>query len=724
MSSPVIIPISLDSDGTYKTPAQAAGDRFPFVQIDDYFRTKLAEIWVREQRGTGPKSGTYRLERLPPGYSGWEKKRATLDKLDRFVYGHPNGYFRSIAEFFPHLKHLQDFGGTVGCPCRLCCGAWKKGGRSSGSGSMISGSPGDRSSYFPVSDQAGSSKAVPFQAKPKFKPKKVERELSIPERSKQVDTEGVPDIYRDLLDVVKNAGPEGVGYREFKDRLSPDWRAGHQELLDLLTDWSQLPSFMPRYGEIVIFTRSISPDESIAWDSSSNCLRRFDLKSKTWLDQPRWEAGVVTQLPLESLTADDLERMPDVESRKQGVTISGFRVEPLSQPGSALKSSAQHKYVPLHAIRPFSCWKDCVGASEADWHPTIRHALTIASSFGVIGKHFFTGSWPSATLFVKGLYIGPELILLGDAVCLTPKTTDARHGNVTDVLVVSSLRLRFVNLEEATDDDYDESRSYNICLHVTGKAYSLDPKRSFGGIGKSPVRQGHAGFPAGLSDYGTWFHINDPQNAKERLEIPYTRVLGKCPEYSTQQSWFSTPAEMALAPASQAVNTGVARPKRPTLSHGLRAILDARAYSLKHDGRIDKASGKTWFWTETRIEQLDLHEINGRFVGVKDENRTKKQIDTWRKALKVLDGKRGGVEDYQAALKLREDEKRRESMPAAFGMMTAVQEDSASDAEQQEEAEAMEMDEDEGLEDALAAQLATASNQGGSEMDEDVMILE
>ncbi|KXT13354.1 hypothetical protein AC579_6040 [Pseudocercospora musae] len=727
MSAPVIIPITLDSDGdSSKVPAPAAGDSLPYVQNDEHFLTKVAEHWMKQLKGSAPKPGTYRLERLPPGYSGWEKKRSTDGKhIDRYMYGHPNGVFRSINEFYPHLKHLQDFGGSVGCACKLCTGTGRKGRRSSGSGSMISASTGDRSSYFPVPGLASSSKAVPFQAKPKVKPKQVNRDLSIPERSKQVDTDGIPDIYRDLLDVVKDAGPEGIGYREFKDRLSPDWRVGHEELLDLLTDWSQLPSFMPRCGEVVLFTRSVSPEESIAWDAPSNSFRRLHLKSKTWLDRPRWEAGVITQIPLEVLTAEDLERIPNVESRKEGITFSGFRVEPLNQPGSALKSSGQHKYVPLHAIRPFSCWKDCVGASEADWAPTIRHALTIASSFGVTGKHLFTGSWPSATLFVKGLYIGPELILLGDAVRLTPKTTDVRHENVTDVMVVSSIRLRFVNLEEATDDDYDESRSYDICLHVAGKAYSLDPKRSFGGIGKSPVRQGHAGFPSGLLDYGTWFHVNDPQNAKERLEIPYTRVLGKCPEYNTLQAWFSTPADMASAPAFQAVNTGIARPQRPTLSHGLRAILDARAYSSKHDGRIDKASGKTWFWTETRIEQLDLHEINGRFVSVKDENRTKKQIDTWRKALKVLDGKRGGVEDYQAALKLREDEKRRESMPSAFGMMAAAgQEDSATDAEQQEGAEAMDVDEDEALEEALAAQLATASNHEGSEMDEDVIILE
>ncbi|EME82732.1 uncharacterized protein MYCFIDRAFT_87647 [Pseudocercospora fijiensis CIRAD86] len=719
MSSPVIIPIALDSDGTYKIPVQTSGDSLPYIQNDEHFLTKVAEYWMKQQKGSAPKPGTYRLQRLPPGYSGWEKKRSTDGKhTDRWMYGHPNGTFRSIIEFFPHLKHLQDFGGTVGCPCKLCAGTARKTARSSGSGST--GSPGDRSNYFPI---ASSSKAVPFPAKPKVKPKKVNHDLSIPERAKQVDKEGIPDIYRDILDVVKDAGPEGIGYREFKDRLSPDWRAGHQELLDLLIEWSELPSFMPRYGEVVLFTRSISPDEGIAWDTSSNCLRRWDLKSKIWLDRPRWEAGVVTQLPLEPLTADDLERIPDVENRKQGITLSGFRVEPLNQPGSTLKSSGQHKYVPLHAIRPFSCWKECVGASEDDWHPTIRHALTVASSFCVIGKHLFTGSWPSATLFVRGLYIGAELILLGDAVRLTPNTTDARHETpnttVTDVLVVSSLRLRFVNLEEATDDDYDESRSYNICLHVLGKAYSLDPKRSFGGIGKSPVRQGHTGFPTGLFKYGTWFHVNDPTNAKERLEIPYTKVVGKCLEYDTLRAWFSTPPEMASAPAFQAVNT-----KRPTLSHGSKAILDARAYSLKHDSRIDKGSGKTWFWTETRIEQLDLHEINGRFVGVKDENRTNKQIHAWRQALKVLDGKRGGVEDYQAALKLREDEKR-ESMPSAFGMMaTAGQEDSATDAEQQGRIEAMDVDEDEGLEDALAAQLAPSPDQGDSEMDEDLMILE
>lgn len=597
---------------------------------------------------------------------------------------------------------------------------------------MINSSYSERSSFFPANNlpvQSPISKAPALL--PKYKAKsKLRPESPATGRAKQADLDGIPDVYRRLLDEVEQAGPDGTGFQPFHDRMSPDWRAGHQMLRNLLDEWSAQPSYIPRCGELVLFTRTVSPDEGLAWHSQSRSLRRIDRITKTWLDRPKWEVGVVTQLPIEALSADDLEGIP--QSKQQGIAYSGFRVEPLNRPGIDTKaSSGQHKYVPLHAIRPFIFWKDCVGPASEAYHPTIQHALTVASSFSIIGRSVYHGVWPAVTLYAKGLYLGPELIMTGDAVRISLATPDSRQDGAIDVMVVSSIRLRFVNLEEATDDDYDESRPYNTCLHVSGRLYSLDPKRSFGGIGKSPVKGGWQSFPSGLLSYGTWFHVNNPQNPKEKMEIPYTRVLGRCPDYHALQMWFSTPSDMTPEPSFQAVNTTASKPLRPTLSQGVRAIQEARTFSTEHDKRIDEAGGKKWFWAETRIEQLDLHEINGKFVGVKDDNRTKKQIHAWRQALKVLDGKRGGIEHYQAALKMREVEKRESGhVPAAFGMMAiARQEDSATEMEGLEGLEGANMmdvkhgaEVEQEMEEMPADQLR--SNEQEDADDDDVMILE
>lgn len=478
--------------------------------------------------------------------------------------------------------------------------------------------------------------------------KTLDSDSHAPKRIQQLDPEGIPDYYRLLLDIVKAAGPEGNVYEDVIDYLSPDWRVGNQLLQGALEEWQQQPAFTPRVGEIVLFTRTLSAEDKLCWDTSTSTLRPYS--SAGWRDVPRWEAGVVTQLPTEPVSEEDLQEIPT--SKTQSIVYSGFRVEPLSEPGNQSKPfTSQHKYVPLHALRPFSFYKECLaGTPQAQWHPTIRHALTVTSSWSLIGKYSFAGSWPEATLFCRGMYLGPELVMMGDVVCLEPKKSEGRPDTIMDVLVVTSIRLRFVKLEEASDDDYDDGYPYTTCLHVAGRAYTLDPKHSYGGIAASPARPDEGDFPSVLREYGNWFHITDPQNERQRLEIPYIRVLGRCIDKASLQKWFAEPPHI--------VGQHAVKNKAVDISRGLSAMRDAKAYSREQDARIDKNNGQSWFWAESRIEQLDLYEINGRFVGNKDHTRDQTQVNSWRQALKVLDGKKGALDEYLAAKRQREEEKK------------------------------------------------------------------
>lgn len=500
--------------------------------------------------------------------------------------------------------------------------------------------------------------------------KSFDSDSDTPTRGKQADKEGIPDYYRLLLDRVKAAGPEGRVREDIINQLSPDWRAGHLLLQGVLEEWSQQPAFMPRVGEIVLFTRALDPDDKICWDADSFTLK--PCSPTGWREHVRWEAGVVTQLPTEPISEDDLLGIPG--NKTQSIAYSGFRVEPLSEPGSRSKSyTSQHKYVPLHGLRPFSFFKECLGNTpEEQWHPTIKHALTVSSSFSLLGKYALTGSWPEATLFCRGVYLGPELIMIGDLVRIEPM--NARQDSITDVMAVTSIRLRFVKLDEASDDDYDDGPPYTTCLHIAGKAYTLDPKRSFGGIAASPARPNQSGFPTALTSYGNWFHVTDPQNPRQKLELPYTRVLDRCIDKAFLQQWFQTPPQSSTKQPN--------RSRALDISRGRSALREARAYSREHDARIVKDNGQTWYWGESRIEQLDLYEINGRFVGEKDATRNKKQVTSWRQALKVLDGKKGGLDEYFAAKRQREEQQKAATTSSAWGMMgSAAREDSASDGE-------------------------------------------
>ncbi|KAM3425161.1 hypothetical protein BST61_g7120 [Cercospora zeina] len=663
----ITIPVWNDSDGKH-APAK---DR---TRNDGYFEERLGDLWMRE-RGQAQPGVLYRLDRMPSGYSGWEKRREGTKHVDRYIAGHPSGKdFRSLNEAWPHFRHLIAHGSADGCQCILCSGGRKKT-KSTRSGSLTSGSSGLQSRHFgpPASAPAASKSRKPAARKTQ---NTTESDSETPQRRKQADAEGTPDYYRILLDKVKAAGPDGIVRENVIDQLSPDWRAGHQMLQAILDDWSQQPSFVPRVGELVLFIRSLEEGHTLSWDSDSKLLR--PRSSQGWRKGYRWEAGVVTQLPTEPVSQHDLIGIPP--SKKHGVTYSGFRVEPLPEPGSQSKPySSQHTYVPLHALRPFVYWRECLESrNEQEWHPTIKHALTVSSSWSLLGKYNFAGSWPEATLFCRGVYLGSELIMMGDTVRLEPYPRQSRQDAVMEIMVVSSIRLRFVKLDEASDDDYDDGDPYTTCLHIAGKAYTLDPKRSFGGIGASPARPNQSGLPPELVAYGNWFNLTDPLNNRQRLEVPYTRVLGRCLAQGDLKCWFAPYDE-----ASPKNHSQVAKTEPLSLSQGLDSIQEARAYSKVHDGRIDRDNGQSWFWAETRIEQLDLHEVNGKFVGSKDEDRDRKQVNTWRQALKVLDGKKGSLDEYFAVKRAREEElKQQVAASSAFSMMaSAAQQDSAVDGD-------------------------------------------
>lgn len=646
----VTIPIGPASDGTGATPAATT----ELVSDDQYFLDAIATRWVKEQ-GRAQFGVTYTLAQLPTGFGGFSKSRGGRKHVDRYMYGHPNGIFRSMTELYPHFLHLQDNGSPIGCPCKLCT---RPKSSSKHSGSTTSTPRGGGVQVTKPTNKSQSPPKVTSILKQTL-------ESTTRTRQKQADEEGSEDVYRKLLDRVKEAAPEKIN-QNFIDQASPDWRAAHDFLEATLARVQESPRFQPRLGELVLFDRTATELEGIAWDSASQAPRRFDLNSQAWLGFPEWQAGVVALFPVEDSSADDLNKVS--QTQKHGSTQSGYRIEALTPLSDKEKPiSSQHKNTPLHAIRPFSFWKDCV-KDPAQAHPTIAHAMKVANSFCIVGKQRFEGQWPNATLFSQGVYIGPELVLVGDAVRLMP---NEGQNKVTDVMVISSIRLRFVNLEEASDNDYDENNPYHVCLHINGKAFSLDAKKSF--QGGPPVSPAEDGLPAYLAQYGQWYSILDPAKPRSRLEVPFSKVIGRCVEDIAMNAWWSPPG----------VNLASGKVKTFDLSQGLDTIHEARTISTQNDPRIDKANGKYWFWADSRIEQLDLHEVNDRFVGKRDEERTRPQMHTWRQALRVLDGKKMGVEALQVLQKVRQQQEQQAvETSAAFGMMGgAVQSDSGEEVD-------------------------------------------
>ncbi|KAK5171110.1 uncharacterized protein LTR77_004254 [Saxophila tyrrhenica] len=648
----IVLPINPGSDGDGRKWPKHGLDR-----NDTYYLERIAtDKWAHDLPGGRQPSVTYRLDRLPQGYAGFEKAReADRKHVDRYIYGHPNGQFRSLAEFYPHFKHLMDYGGPAGCECKLCTGGSSRKPKSGGTGSGAEGRP---------------ARAKPGKTAPTAKRRdQSESDGPRPQKREVVYAEGVPDVYETLIEKLRIAGPGGSVDEPIEERMSPDWRTGNATSKELLQEWRSLPGYAPRMGEIVLFVRKINGGEVIALyddDEDSAHFQRYDTQEGQWLGHPRWEAGVVTQMPQEPTLDQDL--LDDI-GKALAVNDSGWRIEPLSQPGSENKPHArQSKYVPLHHIRPFTLWSECVSGLERDkWHPTILHAVTVASSLCVIDKFRFRGTWPHATVFAKGVYIGAELIMVGDTVRLLPRKSEQDEDIVTDVMVVTAIRFRFVNLD--LDDTAiitpPPDSPYQTCLHISGRICTLDPTRSFDGVGKVPI--GPSELPSSLSGYGQWYHYHDPKRPLLKAEVPYTRVLGRCYEDKAFQAWLGDSKQLAtkcLPPNDTPVD----------ISYGLEGITQARKYSQDRDSRIAaQGGGKTWFWADTRIEQLDLHEVNNRTVGVKDAERTKGQMAKWKASLKTLDGKKVGMEEVQAVRKEKEREVAEvEKMQSSYGLVNAA----------------------------------------------------
>ena len=684
-----------NSDGdSSKWPTADKG----YKRNDDYFLQRIAnDFWAKDRAqsdlGGPPSSATWRLNRLPDGYAGFEKARTDSKHVDRYLYGHPRGQFRSLQEFYPHFKHLMDNGGPIGCQCKVCSGNKRAstGGVTSGSNGARSVSPARTSRYFA---QTQPKPNAPQQAPPGPLQNATTRSIGAPLLSqgrlssptppraprKQVDEEGTTDVFRVLLDELKAADEDVVIDRKIVESTSPDWRVGHDLLKELLDDWKSQPRFAPRTGELVLYVSDLKAEETLAWDEDLHTWRKAEQDTGTLLARPKWEAGVITQMPLQHIDAGDLTNLPNA---KDNVVNSGYRVEPLSKPGDDGKRYAkQHRYLPLHGLRPLTYWQDCLhDLPEQEWHPTVKHAISVTNTFCVIGRDRFKAvrdelSGSQATVFCRGAYIGSELITVGDAVRLLPNPDEQKSNEVTDILVVTAIKLRLVNIDDAGNDDWDDGRPYNICLHISGKAFTLDRKRSFDGVGKIPIPSDSDLLPPGLQGYGQWYHFTDPKQTKARLEVPYTRFFGRVQESIALETWFQAP----ISPKSP--QNGIQQFRKPAmaagykrLGRGLSGLVQARAYAHAEDPRIDKAAGKSWFWADTRVEALDLHEVNNRFVGPKDDSRDKEQMADWRKALKALDGSKHGLAAYHTERVKREEESKKERQglgAGSYGMVGAA----------------------------------------------------
>lgn len=428
------------------------------------------------------------------------------------------------------------------------------------------------------------------------------------------DEEG-PDYWRILIMKLKE---QGTINEKVQQRLNVDWALTHETLADSFTRLTLQASYIPRRGEVVLWT-PIS-EGTLEFNYQEQCVM-VKKEDDTWIGLPDWRAGVIAQTPEEQCNFMDIVQL--TKKKEDTVTSYGFRVETLPDPLDDDKSYSLHdKYVPLKNIRPFAAFESFLSPlGREKMHPSIEYAMTTMASWSLLNFQRFEGSWPNAKLFAQGIWIGHELLILKDAirlkpVGLTPENIDesSKHENgipVKDVMVLEKI---WLEMTECIDDPQGPQYAKSYEVLIAGKVYTLDKDRlnrpcPFGNdpLTKLSDREVDNAFQSvGMHGYGDWYRV-----AKGRTcVVSKDMILGRCFEPEANYLNFRT----------------------FDLGYDLHGVLNGRRYSTQVDERIPE--GVDWFWGDSRVETLGLATVNGIDCGVAAEQRD--DMPRWQAMLRIL----------------------------------------------------------------------------------------
>jgi hypothetical protein len=210
------------------------------------------------------------------------------------------------------------------------------------------------------------------------------------------------------------------------------------------------------------------------------------------------------------------------------------------------------------------------------------------------------------------MFLGPEMIVVGDTVRLKPKgATINRLSPITDVMVIKCIEFK---LNSCIEDPQSPHLAKSYSVRVRGNVYSHLPNRAYrkpDGYGSLPLNQQEVidAFPqVGMSEYGAWYRTHRPGTA---VEISHDMIIGRCYEPTAMELMFG----------------------HTSLDYDLFGMLVSRDWSRKTDNRME--DGQDWFWADYRVQALSLDTLNGDEVGRYSEAREPRM---WKGVLNILDG--------------------------------------------------------------------------------------
>jgi Transcription-silencing protein Clr2/Transcription-silencing protein, cryptic loci regulator Clr2 len=574
---------------------------------DENYLIKLGQEWV-DRDGVGMIGVQYYINSLPHGYAVWEADSGDGTQAYKRLFGHPSGkYYDSIPTFLPHFLWLQD-GMQNDCTCRLC-----EGRGTVATGIMKTRRPRnalDYSSIIPsrmtrdittrdittrdsdVSTRESSTSGLATG--------RVRRDVKQSGAPYARDEEGTEDVYKPFVKRLEGARNSIRGTDDdIREPNSIDWRAEHEHgeygtdtLLTHITQIEQQHSFVPRVGELVLWCPHFLDSHYLMFDCATSEYKYHSFSDKRFHGHPTWRAGVVTEVP-SAITQNGPVDFPDIlhdPDKRTSLNTAGFRVETMPDPNDPLNKSGskQYKFVPLRNIRPLSQWQSILrGIPEKKLHASIKNALTCMTSVSLVEKFKAVGHWPSASIFCKGLFLGSELIIVGDTVRLASE----KSTKCTDVLVIESIRLNLEDMEQ----DHILPKHPLLCskssITLVGTAYTLDRNRSYEMsapdrmidddleqvVIPTPVSREVVKVifhPVGSAEYGPWYRLHAQT---QKYQVSHEQVLGRLYEAEAVRLWTGLRQENARSGEST---------KAPSLDFDVSGIMSARRYAACADERL------------------------------------------------------------------------------------------------------------------------------------------
>ena len=366
-------------------------------------------------------------------------------------------------------------------------------------------------------------------------------------------------------------------------------------------------SYIYRIGEIVLWCRR--PRGEYKFDKAIRMFVFREFKESEHRSN-KWMAGVITEVPKisntvveaadfiqTSMTPDEyrvfLARDRDPTYHKLDVVqnpwVKGKSPFVLGdQDPTIFKESMQVK-VPFTQLRPVSRYGDTL-CNDYDrllsrvgqpWHPSFNNAMKLMATISITGRFRFKGTWPNAIFYARGIYLGAELLLQGDAVFIQGALM-LTNASIRTVLVITDICVEYRGIPApdipkriaSGNPVYGQAKDINVFIY----GYHYSPVPGFGKL----VGPGECEFPAVMSGIDQrWYHTNSKDM---KIKVRLADVIGRVYHPDLMASWTKDS-------------------KHPAPGCSLDTVA-SRKCATEKDPRIERHFRQTFFWAETRMEGL------------------------------------------------------------------------------------------------------------------------